>query len=283
MFDQPHRFNNGFKAHPDWAINIIEEVASQSFLAHTTELQRKFGMPVKYFLTVSGVEKPVAAAELGASYHLLPALLMVNVQRTYNLLFKDSDFPLALYRVQPEDEMSTVLPSIPVIQSSDNFAALLHIINFEIEQLINRELVKQVLPFANVKPYERNYLRITGRLQQIITERLTENEIKEIPINLQVLVDDYNKLITNSFEDYSQPLIEPDMVALTELVAQQHEDEYIKPIMVEFVERDKVSIFRQPEFSSALRFEIYKQDEENEREREINMGSSGKKPLFYGL
>ena len=55
MFDQPHRFNNGFKAHPDWAINIIEEVASQSFLAHTTELQRKFGMPVKYFLTVSGV------------------------------------------------------------------------------------------------------------------------------------------------------------------------------------------------------------------------------------
>ena len=208
---------------------------------------------------------------------------MVNVQRTYNLLFKDSDFPLALYRVQPEDEMSTVLPSIPVIQSSDNFAALLHIINFEIEQLINRELVKQVLPFANVKPYERNYLRITGRLQQIITERLTENEIKEIPINLQVLVDDYNKLITNSFEDYSQPLIEPDMVALTELVAQQHEDEYIKPIMVEFVERDKVSIFRQPEFSSALRFEIYKQDEENERQREINMGSSGKKPLFYGL
>lgn len=283
MFKRPHKTNNKFMEHEDWAMGIIDTIAAKSFSKHTLDLTKIFGVSVNYALTNNGELSELAGDEVGHYYHMLPTFLAYNVQRTYNFMFPTSSYPIGFY-FPKNNEITTVLGVVPTINSSDNFASLLYILDFEIEQFINREFVKYVLPFANVGKYDQQYLNLQkegSRLQKMLVNSLRDEGTKEVIIDFEEQVATYYKLlkgepVSNQFES----LVEPDVVSLSDSLRTILENEYVREPTIRKANEEELIVFEKPETSAKVRFELFKTQEEINRKRSINLGGNNTGVLF---
>ena len=289
----PHKFNNKMEQHPDYAIRILEELGSNSFLEHTQELQKMFNVDIVYFFNYNNKKMEFVTREMMASYAVLPAFLVTHVQKIYQQVFPQSDYPIGLY-LSPK-ERTTYLGAIPTIKNSNNFGALLNIFDYAVEDYIKRGFVKALLPFANVE-VDFN-IKNNAILQECLFKSIDEHKVKKVEVdminiikeyeNLSILAKngqkaDYNddELLKDKFE-----MIQGNFTNFTEHLANVYADRYGMPrtISVRLANEEELNVFKKPEVPATIRYKQYEHDQKIKSRTAINEGSVGKQEVNYGI
>lgn len=284
----PHPFNPQFEKHPDYAIEILESVASQSVREKVKDLQRTFNVEIDFIFTAQNEQGktskfPLTYDDMGASYMFLPVLLSLDVQRTYRLLFPDTNYPIGLC---PMSEGS-MFGTYPIIKNLSHFPAITLILNYEIEKMIDKEFARTIyeLDFFNIAVPE---LRRDTEVQRILMECIAEENIKKVELDMTDYINKYEQIViksrNNEVMDYYPPEITEDRrYSLEDVMDIFHQQrQYLDVKSIWMGNELDLQTFIKPEFPSKVRYEEFLKQEKIRSNRMFNHGvvTGGQQNVF---
>lgn len=287
----PHKYNQNQKQHPSYAVQILEEIAINAFSRYTQDLEKLFNINIKYSFTSDGKKHNIVPIDMGAGYGFLPTILILHTQKHFLQVFLTDEYPIGIIK---DPNGSAYFSYVPTVKNGKNFASFLNILDFSIEDYINKSLVKTLLPLHNNAPFFT--IKDNKLLQDCLFEVIKKNNFKEVGLSLNDDLEKFQNLINKTIyqsndidtkEKIFQP-IEADLVSLYESIHQQHESMLGKAedrITIRFADENEYNGLQKPETSSSQRYEQFIYDEQRELRKRINTGEGGNKSsnVYYGI
>ena len=287
----PHKYNSTQKQHPSYAVQILEEIAIDAFSRYTQDLEKIFNINIKYFFESDGKKHTLAPVDMGAGYGFLPTILVLHTQKHFLQVFLTDEYPIGIIK---DPNGSAFFSYVPTIKNGKNFASFLNVLDFSIEDYINKSLVKTLLPLHNNAPFFT--IKDNKLLQDCLFEVIKKHTFKEVGLSLNDDLENFQKLIKKTIyqsndmdvkQDAFQP-IEADLVSLYESIHQQHEAMLGRAedrLTIRFADENEYNGLQKPETPSSKRYEQFVYDEERDIRKRINTGDNDGKSsnVYYGI
>lgn len=283
---KPHILNKNYEEHPDYAINIIEAIAVNSFQKNTKELQKTYGIEIDYIYEFKDEKNKLDKVSfkceyMGACFCFLPVLLSTKVQKTYNIMFPDEEFPIGLCLMK---NPQSFLGTYPTIRNLNNFSAIMFITDYEIEKMINKKFIQSILPLSKYA-FEEVNLKKNNQLQEEIAKTIKEENLKKINIDITYEIMQYENLTMKSRAGekaiyYPPTLDENNEISLMGMVDIIHAQEmYFEPEYVRLGNELELQSFIKPEFSSKERYDEYIKQQKIRAIKNVNQNISSNNRL----
>ena len=292
----PHKYSAQQKQNPNYGVQLIEEVAINAFSQYTQDLNQLFNIDIKYQYKEKENDNSkvhiLSPIEMGAGYGFLPTLLTLYTQKTFKQIFPTDEYPVGLFA---DPMKASFWHFIPTLKNAKHFSSLLNMVDYSVEDYINKSLVKTLLPLHNNAPFFT--IKDNKMLQEILFEVIKKNNFKEVSIGLN---DDVEKLLTlihnhlRPSEQHELPKpkflpIESDFQSLYESIHQQYEDEFGKlddRISIRISDEKEYNSMQKASMPIKQRYEQYIYNEEKDARARLNSGESDSKNgrlVYYGI
>lgn len=285
----PHKCNKKMKTHPDYGIRIIEEVACRAIKQYTKEIEKIFGIPVSYSFKTENIEEKgetsdsqiIQVGEMFTTYSMLPALLSTYTNKNYHKVFDENTdkFPIKLFLTSSYSFIGTH----PVLHSSNNFGALLNIVDYSVEEFVNKTIINSLLYGREITPFFT--IKDNPELQEEIFRVINNSNLTKIEADFSLMIKEYESIVKNAMQGNqlgrmeNKPIesyfenIPSDMMSLYEII---HENSEIKtPLKMELTSNpDELMNYQQPETSATERYKVYLRERDKKSRMAINSGNS---------
>ena len=281
----PHRLNQNFNQHPDYAMRLLEHLTIHSFMRHAQKMQCDFNVDLAFYLINSENNEKVNlnVQEIGASYLMFTPLIAVDVQKNFfELIHKNIDYPFGFYL---QENMYSAFGAIPTLKNSKYFALIPHLIDYSIENIIKKGFTKSVHPLINVDSFLNfnDHSPLRKELHRIIADK----EMKSVEIDLSQLSNKFFELKALAIQNREPILnipnlsnrfhqIEPDVMTLAEHITYYTEEG--RPLSLRLSNELDLKIYSRPQYSGHEMIKIL-EDEQKQKDALYKAGQYSLKDI----